>query len=399
MSTSGKSRAVYVYAWDLADEGVEQVAGRLRDIGADTVALATAYHAGKFIRPHGRSGKVLFPEDGTIYFRHRPERYGLIKPQRAALVEEIDVLAELARRAPDLGRVGWTVCCHNSRLGLMHPEMVARTCFGDPLIYSLNPAHPEVRAYVVALCRDVAELYELDALALETPGWLPWEHGYHHEFQLLPLNEWLTVLLGLDFSDATLAAARAAGVDAAPLKARAASALSDWLGRDVQLEPDRARDWLLAELVAVPEWVAFLSWRCQTVAELLAEIRAAVPRRTEVRVIPSVQRPSARGWTEGSDLARLSRACDCLEVCGYEPTLAMLEADLAQVRLHIGAAARLNVILRPAYPDLGSGRDTAAAVPILRAAGAEGLAFYNYGHWRLPALEHVRAAFAAWMAP
>jgi hypothetical protein len=116
-------------------------------------------------------------------------------------------------------------------------------------------------------------------------------------------------------------------------------------------------------------------------------------------VIPSVQRPTARSWTEGSDLARLSRACDRLEVCGYEPTVAMLEADLAQVRRQIGDAARLNVILRPAHPDLGGGRETAAAVPVLRAAGVEGLAFYNYGHWRLPALEQVRAAFAAWMTP
>lgn len=399
MPTSRRSRAVYVYAWDLVDEGVAEVASRLRDVGADTVALATAYHAGKFIRPHGRAGKVLFPEDGTIYFRHRPERYGAVEPLRATLVGEIDVLAELARLAPDLGRVGWTVCCHNTRLGQLHPELVARTCFGDPLIYSLNPAHPAVRDYVVALCRDVAELYELDALALETPGWLPWEHGYHHEFQLLPLNEWLTVLLGLDFSDATLKAARAAGVDAAALKDRAAVAVSDWLARDVQLEPDRARDWLLAELVAVPEWVAFLSWRCQCVADLVGEVRDAVPRHSEVRVIPSVQRPSARGWTEGSDLARLSRVCDRLEVCGYEPSVAMLQADLAQVRRHIGDDARLNVILRPAHPDLGGGRETATAVPVLRAAGVEGLAFYNYGHWRLPALDHVRAAFTAWMTP
>lgn len=399
MPPSGRSRTVYVYAWDLVDEGVAEVAARLRDVGADTVALATAYHAGKFIRPHARTGKVLFPEDGTIYFRHRAERYGTIKPLRAALIEDVDVLAELGREAPDLGRVGWTVCCHNTRLGLLHPTMVARTCFGDPLFYSLNPAHPEVRAYVVALCRDLAELYELDALVLETAGWLPWEHGCHHEFQLLPLNEWLAVLLGLDFSDATLAAARKAGVDAAPLKARAAAAVADWLARDVELEPDRARDWLLAELVAVPDWSAFLAWRCRCVAELVAEVRDAVPRRTEIRVIPSVQRPSARGWTEGSDLAQLAAACDRLELCGYEATVARLAADLVLVRQHIGTAARLNVILRPAHPDLGGGRETAAAVPVLRAAGVAGLGFYNYGHWRLPALEHVRAAFAAWMAP
>jgi hypothetical protein len=31
--------------------------------------MAGSYHAGKFLRPHGKSGKVYFPEDGTAYFR------------------------------------------------------------------------------------------------------------------------------------------------------------------------------------------------------------------------------------------------------------------------------------------------------------------------------------------
>ena len=73
-------RGLYTYAWDLADEGVAEVAARARDAGANTLTLAAAYHAGKFIRPHGVSGKVYFPEDGTVYFRHGPERYGRVKP-------------------------------------------------------------------------------------------------------------------------------------------------------------------------------------------------------------------------------------------------------------------------------------------------------------------------------
>lgn len=398
MTGPGHSKTIYVYAWDLADEGVGEVAARLRDVGADSLALATAYHAGKFLRPHGRSGKVYFPEDGTIFFRHRPECYGAIQPRRSRLVEELDVLAELARLAPDLDRVGWTVCCHNSRLGAIHPEAVSRTCFGDPLIYSLSPAHPEVRAFVVALCRDLAEQYGLEALALETPGWLPFEHGYHHEFQLLPLNEWLGVLLGLDFGPATLAAARAAGVDAEPLRDRTARAVEAWLAESLHLEPDRARDWLLAEFVAVPEWMPFLAWRCQLVADLVAEVRAAVPASTEVRVIPSVQRPSARSWVEGSDPARLATACDRIEMCGYEPSVAMLRADLFQLRRLAGPEAKLNAILRPTHPDLQDGTAVVDAVAALRAAGVQGLGFYNYGHWRLPALERVRAGFAAWEA-
>ena len=47
-------KAIYLYGWDLLDEGVGEVAAVLRGIGADTIALASSYHAGKFVRPHGR---------------------------------------------------------------------------------------------------------------------------------------------------------------------------------------------------------------------------------------------------------------------------------------------------------------------------------------------------------
>ena len=133
------------------------MAARLIDAGANTVALATSYHAGKFIRPHGRSGKVYFPQDGTIYFRHRADRYGRVKPLPNDMLAEVDPLRMLSERAPRLRRVGWTVCCHNTRLGEIHPELTAANCFGDRLIYSLNPAHPDARAYFVALCKDLAE--------------------------------------------------------------------------------------------------------------------------------------------------------------------------------------------------------------------------------------------------
>lgn len=391
-----RMKAVYLYPWDLLDEGVAEVAARLRDIGADTVTLAASYHAGKFIRPHGRSGKVYFPEDGTVYFRHRPKRYGRVKPLPNAMLADHDPFDRLAREAPDLHRIAWTVCCHNSALGQLHPDLAARNGFGDPLIYSLSPAHPDVRAYLVALCADLADRHELEAITLETPGWLPWEHGYHHEFQLLPLNEWLGVLMGLDFCPAVIEAARAAGIDAEPLRRRTVRAIESWLAADLHVEPDRARDWLLADLVAEPAWSAFLNWRCRCVADLVAEIRAGMPRGTELRVIPSVQRPTARGWVEGSDLAMLAGACDALEICAYEPTTAAVAADIHDVRRRVGETARLNAILRPTHPDLGGGAEAAAAARVLRRAGVEGIAFYNYGHWRLPALERVREALRAW---
>jgi hypothetical protein len=388
-------KAVYCYAWDLIDEGVRAVADRLRDAGADAIAMAASYHAGKFVRPHGHSGKVYFPDDGTIYFRHHPDRYGRLRPVPHPMLEHVDPFAELAKVAPDMARIAWTVCCHNTRLGQAHPELIARNAMGDGLIYSLNPAHPDVRRYLVNLTADMATHYDLRAITLETPGWLPYAHGYHHEFALLPLDPWIELYLGLCFAPETVAAAKAAGIDAEGLRQRVAARIEAWLGHDVA-PLERAQEWVQADLATDGEFQAFLHWRCRSVADLVAEIRAHLPKATELRVIPSVQRPTAKGWVEGSDLAMLSQAADRLEVCFYEPSAAAVAADLFDVRQRIGQDARLNAILRPSHPDLAGGAETVSAAQALRAGGVDGLAFYAYGHWRLTALNHVKAAFALW---
>ena len=61
-------KAFFVYAWDLIAEGPENALGKIQDLGANTICLASSYHAGKFTRPRAASGKIFFPDDGTIYF-------------------------------------------------------------------------------------------------------------------------------------------------------------------------------------------------------------------------------------------------------------------------------------------------------------------------------------------
>jgi hypothetical protein len=385
-------KAVYAYAWDLADE--PEAIDRIRATGANTVAVAASYHAGKFLRPHGRSARVYFPEDGTVYFRPRMERYGAIRPIRAGLVDEHDVFDRLARTAPDLDRVAWTVLLHNTPLGRRHPDLVTRNAFGDPYLYSLSPANEAVREYCVTLCADLADRHELWSLALETPGWLPYAHGFHHEFQMVPLNRWASTLLALDFSDAAVAAAEAAGIDATRLKTRTREALAWFLDSDLAVPEERAMEWWLADVIGDPEWVAFLRWRCRLVADLVRDIKAALPAATRLAVIPTVNRPTAACWLEGSDLAMLADAADILEVPVYEPSAAAAVLDVVDARRRMGEGAALHALLRPDHPDLAGGAETAAAVRLLAAEGVDGFAFYNYGHIRLPALERVRVALA-----
>ena len=387
-------KGMYTYPWDLVDEGIGTATGRMRDCGINTVTLAASYHAGKFLRPHAPAGRVYFPEDGSVYVRPRMDRYGAIKPIQSKLATERDTFAELAAEAPDMGRVAWTVCLHNTPLGMRHPEFTVRNCYGDSYVYSLCPAYEEVRRYVVTLCTDMAERYELDGLALETPGFLPFDHGFHHEFFLLPMNRWAGWLLGLCFSEGTIAAAEARGIDAERLRWQACAALDAFFARPEPVPDHIAAEWWIADLIADPEWAIFLSWRCQLVADLVAEVRAALPKETKLAVIPTVQRPTAAAWSEGTDLRLLAEVADTLEVPAYEASAAAVALDASDVRRRAGADARITYILRPAYPDLANGAETVAATRALRASGLSGIAFYNYGHIALSALDRVREALA-----
>jgi hypothetical protein len=372
----------YTYPWALS--GATDLAA-MQASGMSHVAIAASYHAGKFLQPRGAE-RVYFPEDGTVYFRCDASRYGRLKPLQASLLDERDVL-RAACEAESTAVRAWTVLNHNSRLGWEHPEVVARNAWGDPYYYSLCPAHGDVQDYAVALCADLAASYPLESLLLETPGWLTYDHGYHHEFAQIEISPELSQLLGLCFCNACETGARAAGIDFAGLR-NAVAARCDALIAGV--EPDGALDEHLAP---------FHAWRASVVTALCARIRQTVRTEVGVRVISTCQRPHRTTYLEGGDLAALDGVTDGLELPIYQPSAELAEADLRYVLGQVPDAARLSVILRPGHPDMQSEaqlRDTLARV---LAAGIGDVSFYNFAllpaasiDWTLRAVADARSS-------
>lgn len=382
-------RAIYTYAWDLAEAGVKEAVAEFRALGLGTVTYAGSYHAGKFLRPHGKKGKVYFPEDGTVYFKADPKRYGAIKPIANSLLAERDVLRELTKTKGIATNV-WLVLLHNTILGTAHPQATVANAFGDRYIYSLCPSAPDARAYAIGLARDVTESYPVKGISLESPGFAPYAHGYHHEFALQQPNRWLDSQLGLCFCDHCLAGAKKAGIDAAGLKGRVAKDISDYLASDIDFPADMAEAFWLADTWNDGELKTFLDWRCSVVTSLVTEIRAAVRKDATVAIIPSVARPTGGAWYEGSDLAALAQAAGIIEACFYEPGAARVKADLFDVKRRLRGKGKLRGILRPAFPDLNSKGEFLSAVSHLIEGGVTELAFYNWGH--------IRSANLTWIA-
>jgi hypothetical protein len=384
--------SLYCYAWDLAGAAGRANRSVIDDLGLDGITLATSYHAGKFIRPGSSTGKVVFPEDGTVYFR--PQRtYGELQPMVSRVTADEDVLAGLI----EAGRhrvFGWTVLLHNTRLGYAHPDVVVRNAWGDRAYYSLCPAQPAVQEYAVRLCGDLAEHYDLAGLVLETPGFLPFVHGYHHEFAQIPGNPWMNILLGLCFCDACMAGARTAGIDSAGIAHRLKDAVHGYMRSAAIVPEDMAVQWLVSDLVLDPEFGAFLRWRCQVVTRLVEAIRREVRQPVSVVVIPSVQRPSALGWSEGTDLAALAKHCEGLEIPFYEVDPGRVLADVLDCRRRAGPHAAISAILRPGYPDMTTEAQLQASISALAGQGVRRFSFYNFGMLRPHNLGWIRSATA-----
>src|SRR5258708_31688670 len=99
--------SLYCYAWDLAGATGRANQSLIDSLGLDGITLATSYHAGKFIRPGSPTGKGVFPEDGTVYFRPHGT-YGQLQPMVSQVTAAADVLATLTQAGRR--RVhGWTV--------------------------------------------------------------------------------------------------------------------------------------------------------------------------------------------------------------------------------------------------------------------------------------------------
>jgi hypothetical protein len=388
--------AMWTYPWDIQDIGIETVEREIKERAAlNMVSLATSYHAGRFLQPRSPRRKAYFPEDGTIYFQPTPSRWeGLaIQPKLAGVIAEGgDVLRDLVRRR-DSGGPGvscWTVCLHNTRLGMLHPEAVTRNAFGDPNYYNLCPSHPDARAYVRALVEDISHTYKPDRIELESPCFMGFAHEYHHEKDGVCLQPEDDFLLSLCFCPACLERAAQAGIDGEAARRLVRGWIVEACERTTP-EP-RFPDFPargIATFAPWPDLHAYVAWRFEPVTSLIAELREAANPDTDVVVIDLKE-----GWLGGTDLASIGKICDGAILCAYDMDAEAVEALAAFGRGALGPDKFLAIGYRLFFPEMMSAKTLVAKVaPALRAP-VDGLNFYNYGLVPAGRLDWVGQALA-----
>ena len=371
--------SVWAYPWDLHDIGLDAALDRIVQAGGNCVSLATSYHAGRFLQPGNPRRKVYFPQDGTVYYRLDPARWqgrSIRALQADVVAAEGDYLAALVDRrnagGPDVSC--WTVCLHNTRLGMAHPDHVMRTAHGDPHVYALCPSSPAARDYVATLVNEVAEVYAPDRIELETPEFMGFSHGFHHEKDGLGLTPEEDFLLGLCFCDHCRQAATAARVPFAEARARVAALLDAAFARPL---PHRSFPGFPAAGPAAfdgePALAAFLRWRPQAVTGLVEQVAAGVSSATELAVIDY-----DGSWAGGLDIAALAPHLGGVLYCAYFAPPERIGALLAPVKAALGRGKRLTAGFQLFHPNLADAADLAARVAAA-VPHADDLNFYNLG--------------------
>lgn len=364
---------VFTYAWDLEAEGYDAAAGRIAEAGFTAVNLATSYHAGKFLLPKNPRRRVYFAEDGALYFRPDLATYGRIQPRVHSLAAEgDDPVTKLLAVAGTHGLeyVAWTVCLHNSWLGERYPDATMHTAFGDPLIHSLSPAHPDVREYMVTMIGDLVSRYEVAAVQLESPGYMGFLHGYHHEIMGVDLDDVQLRLLGISFNPAELEGARDAGIDAERLRARVAALLDGCWNRGV---PVKEGDGPSAEAQALfddAELAAYRAWQNEQVVSLSAAIRDAVKQANPTTEILHF------GALDGGEAGEALVATGDAVLAGY----ASSEDDARRRARDFAAFGKpVHGMIRAIAPDMTDPGVVAPRVAAWRESGVAGVDVYNYG--------------------
>ncbi|MGG7581605.1 hypothetical protein NMA58_32310 (plasmid) [Rhizobium sp. YTUHZ045] len=389
--------SMWTYPWDVQDQGLRPLATELRQrAGLTAISLATSYHAGRFLQPRSPQQKAYFPEDGTVYFRPDESLWQdkLIRPLMAQNVTERgDMLEALVRERETTGlKVScWTVCLHNSRLGMLHPDHVTRNAFGNPNYYNLCPSSPAARDYAVTLVRDITVNYRPDMVELESPNFMGFAHEYHHEKDGVGLNAEDDFLLSLCFCDHCIARAAKAGVPVGGARRTVARFIAELCERAV---PERQfPDFPAAGIDAFwdhPDLHAYLAWRSEPVTSLIGEIKGAADPATRIVLIDLKD-----GWLGGVDLAAVGKLCDGAILCCYDMTPEAVGDVIRAGRAAMGPGKFLGVGLRVFYPEVGGPMVLAARAKAALDAGADGVNFYNYGLVPAKRLDWVKAAVDA----
>lgn len=375
------TKSMFIYAWDLLDEGIEHTLRKLKELGMNSITVTAAYHSGKFFLPHNPHRKIYYHNHSSVYYTVNTTRYGQLLPRMgdAFIQHRIeseqagtseDLLTSICAQAKALGMqvYTWVVGFHNSHLGEAFPEFTVHNAFGESYRHALCPSHRETKQYVKAILSDLVESYELDGFVLESfdfPGML---HGDHHELVGTSRKSDLEQLLGLCFCKQCRANAEAAGIDVSQFQQEVAEAV-ETVGNSGKP----------VTVTALPTFMLYLQLREDTVADVFAQCRDILDRTGKSLKLFSTLwlAYGSHPGLYGMNPRRLDPYVDQWIAC-YPSSIEDTESFVNRALQYI-PRSKLAAGIRMIEPEIVVPEQLDGYLNAYSKAGIDNLYFYNYG--------------------
>jgi hypothetical protein len=374
-------RGYFVYPWTLNERNAEETVGSYRlQHGVNSLYVGCSYHSGRFFQPlstnrvwtRHRSGLSFIP-DLSFY----PDE---LKPtvDEGALAGQHERIREACNKH-GVSYHSWAVGLHNSTLARQYSDLTIRNAFGSSYDYALCPSQPIVRRYLSGLVRNIATSLKPVSILLETPGFLGFVHGHHHELVLTQLGPVGEYLLSLCFCSGCKARAAEIGIDTEALERKVKEKI-DYLTEHERgaIPHDFTHGELASLLVEELQLYAYTAMRISSVTELVRELHDITTQYgIRLLVVPSVfTRPGSKAWMEGTGLRQLDEFIDGFMLLSYFPNASLVKADIEWLRMFASRSA-LYSAFNAGGSDAPDEATLASCVKEATRKDAKGVFFYN----------------------
>jgi len=389
-------RAINLFPWDVASEGADNCMGALARLGCNSVTLSPNYHRARLFRPRtlGFYNRPIdwcdFRPQSGLY--EEPALLPPVNPDESCVVASSQAVAAASNHG--LETILAVIGCHNTTIGLKHPELCMENALGDRYAFALCPAQPRVRSFLGSLVRDLAGQFKPGSILLDSFFYLDAVHREHHELMFISPGAFGKYLLSLCFCPACRERMQAAGMDVENLRAQVKTLVRAAVSRGPELRSSEAeRDELNGLLMEFPEFQTVARIRSDIVAELLALMKTCagsegVPVHSQSGLLA---RPTSRAWTEGAGLRRRAESCEKIFLQAHWPSARESIQDLTWAATVL-PADRLVLTTMASEDNIPSEADLVQRAAAAKRIGAAGISFYNYGLLSSERLEWIRSA-------